>query len=300
MYPNLKKLLVMMTACLTGLACSAQSPKGALTYCSYSDTGAAGLGKDYCELIADTDSIPKVVVARYLGNRFGTPEIHREYPVTQDVVDSLQALLAANKVYELDGYSVMEPMTGGHTYRIYMEYSSGQKVNAHWYGHDIKPEARAAYHLIRSFFNPWQQRASRSSILISQCMIVKQNMRNRAVDHCLLLCQEGFTPRAVIDLNVDKRDRNRPEIHEQFNLEDEDLEKVEKLQQTLLELNAIELGDFSQDDFIEGGYTYTAELEYRDGTKQKLTWHTNRAVEPAAQAIYDAIDAFFAPLRKRF
>ena len=79
-------------------ACGAQAPAGKLTYCSYSNAGAAGLGKDYCELIADIGQTPKVVVALNLDNRFGTPEIHAEYPVDQAVVDSLQAKLADRPV----------------------------------------------------------------------------------------------------------------------------------------------------------------------------------------------------------
>lgn len=301
MHSNLKKLFVMMAACLTGLGCGAQSPKGALTYCSYSATGAAGLGKEYCELIADQDSIPKVVVVMNEGNRFGTQVIHKEYPVTQEVVESLRSLLINNKVHKLDGYNVEERMSGGHTYRIYMEYSSGRKVNAHWYGHDIKPEALSAYGMIKSFFNPWRERAYRASEPISQCSIVVRNMNTRATDHYLLLCQQGFTPRVVFDLNVDGRDSSSPEIHEQFNLEDEaDIERVEQLKQALIDLNAIELGDFKQDDYIEGGNTYSVSLEYQNGRKQTLSWHTNRAVEPAAQAIYSTVMAFFSPLRKRF
>ena len=57
--------------------CSAlnPAPKGRLVYCSYSSTGMAGLGKDWCELIADVDSVPKVVVCLDYDNRFDMPEI---------------------------------------------------------------------------------------------------------------------------------------------------------------------------------------------------------------------------------
>ena len=79
-----------------------------------------------------------------------------------------------------------------------------------------------------------------------------------------------------------------------------DIERVEQLKQALIDMDAIELGDFKQDDYIEGGNTYSVSLEYRDGRKQTLSWHTNRAVEPAAQAIYSTVMAFFSPLRKRF
>ena len=153
------KLLFVMAIGLFGTACSAQAPKGKLTYCSYSSTGMAGLGKDYCELIADPGSAPKVVVALDLDNRFGDPEIRAEYPVGQEVVDSLQAMLAKAEVYKLDGYNVDEAMEGGHAYRIYQEYDSGDTVNARWYGHGIKSEALAAYSMIESFFEPWRAQA---------------------------------------------------------------------------------------------------------------------------------------------
>ena len=142
-----------------GTFCLAQTPKGELIYCSYSRSGAAGLGKDYCELIADPGQTPKVVVALDIGNRFGTPETHAEYPVGKEVVDSLSKMLADAKVYDLNGYSVDEHITGGYTYRIYQEYASGERINAHWYGHNIKPEALSAYQMIEAFFRPWRERA---------------------------------------------------------------------------------------------------------------------------------------------
>lgn len=156
-----KVLSAVMTLGLFTTACAAQAPQGQLIYCSYACAGAAGLGKDYCELIADPGSEPKVVVALNLGNRFEDPEIHAEYPVGQDVVDSLAAMLAEAKVYKLNGYQVEEPITGGHSYRIYQEYSSGEKINAAWYGNHIKDEALAAYHMIERFFRPWREKAER-------------------------------------------------------------------------------------------------------------------------------------------
>ena len=159
----LYKILIVMSLGIIGSTCFAQAPKGKLTYCSYSKSGAAGLGKDYCELIADPGQAPKVVVALNLGNRFGDPEIHAEYPVGEDVVAKLSEMLADAKVYTLNGYSVEEHMNGGTTYRIYQEYDSGEKINAHWYGHDIKPEARSAYHMIESFFQPWRSQALREN-----------------------------------------------------------------------------------------------------------------------------------------
>lgn len=135
-------------------------PKGDLTYCSYARRGAAGLGADYCELIADAGTAPKVVVVLNEDNRFGDPVIRQEYPVDKSVVDSLAQLLADHKVYFLNGYHVEEPMTGGHSYRIHMEYTSGDKVTAYWYGHNISDKAIAAYNLIERFFAPWRAQAA--------------------------------------------------------------------------------------------------------------------------------------------
>lgn len=135
-------------------------PQGDLTYCSYARRGAAGLGSEYCELIADTDSIPKVVVVLNEGNRFGDPVIKREYPVEKSVVDSLAQLLANHKVYTLNGYHVEEPITGGHSYRIHMEYTSGDHVTADWYGNHISDKAIAAFNLIERFFTPWYSLAA--------------------------------------------------------------------------------------------------------------------------------------------
>lgn len=155
----LKAVSAVMAFGLFTAACAAQAPQGQLVYCSYACTGAAGLGKDYCELIADPGTAPKVVVALNVGNRFGDPEVHAEYSVEQAVVDSLAAMLADAKVYELNGYNVDEAITGGHSYRIYQEYSSGEKINARWYGHGIKDEAWAAYYMIEAFFKPWREKA---------------------------------------------------------------------------------------------------------------------------------------------
>jgi hypothetical protein len=152
---TLSKIFLIMAIGSIGTACLAHVPRGRLIYCSYSCSGSAGLGKDYCELIADPGTTPRVVVALKIGNRFREPEIRAEYPVGQETVDSLQAMLAEAKVYKLDGYNLDEPISGGYAYRIYQEYDSGQKVNARWYGHNIQDKAWTAYHLIKAFFQPW-------------------------------------------------------------------------------------------------------------------------------------------------
>ena len=129
-----------------------KAPEGRLTYCSFSDTRTAGLGKDYCELIADEGTAAKV---RVCINVHTPDEKKQEFPVDQQTVDELQQLLASLKVWQLNGYSHDEMMTGGSTYRIYMEYGKGEKYNAFWYSHHVLPEAQTAYNTIVRFFGKW-------------------------------------------------------------------------------------------------------------------------------------------------
>ena len=283
-----------MTFCAIGTSCFAQAPKGRLTYCSYSRTGAAGLGKDYCELIADPGKTPKVVVALDLGNRFGKPETHAEYEVGEELVDSLSKMLADAKVYKLNGYNVDEHISGGHSYRIYQEYDSGEKINARWYGHKIKSEALSAYHMIEAFFRPWRTQAIRENDPAVIFELEAKRVGGRGTDHFLLLAQNGFHPRVIYDLNVDNR-LKKEEVHEQFNLEsEEDIQKVKQLQDDLIALGALALGDYNKDDALEGGTIYSINLTYASGAKQSLYWHSHE-VEPKAQAIYDRIREFFKP-----
>ena len=146
-----------MATAFCSCAAAQKAPGGKLIYCSYSETRVAGLGKSYCELIADPGSAPSVHVVldrdcSYASERTAT------YEVNADAVRRMQDALANAKVYELDGYYVDEAMTGGTIYRIYMEYDSGEKVNAQWYGHDIKEEALASYGMIYRFFEPWRSK----------------------------------------------------------------------------------------------------------------------------------------------
>ena len=159
---TVSKILLIMAIGLLGLtACQAKTPKGKLIYCSYAASGSAGLGKDYCELIADPGTEPVVRVVLREGNRFGDPEIHEEYPVTPEQIASLQEWLQSNKVYKLDGYRLDEAITGGYAHRIYMEYDSGDKVDARWYGSKVKDLAIKAYNYIEFFFRPWVERAEK-------------------------------------------------------------------------------------------------------------------------------------------
>ena len=158
------KILLIMAIGLFGLnACQAKTPKGKLIYCSYASSGSAGLGKDYCELIADPGAEPKVVVVLREGNRFGDPEIHEEYPVDPAQIEALQQWLQDNKIYKLDGYRLVEAISGGYAHRIYMEYDSGDKVDARWYGSKIKDLAIKSYNHIEFFFRPWVERAEKEN-----------------------------------------------------------------------------------------------------------------------------------------
>jgi len=156
---NYLKLLVFMTLGLFNWACSAQAPKGNLIYCSYSKSGSAGLGKEYCELIADKDSASKVVVAKNLHNRFGNPEIRCDYPVDAENVEELKKALQELGIYKYNGYNLEEPITGGYAYRLYMEYDSGEKINIRWYGHGVKDTIQSAYNYVYRFFAPWRSQA---------------------------------------------------------------------------------------------------------------------------------------------
>ena len=127
-----------MAICLLSCGLFSHKPKGELTYCSYRSNGAAGLGTDYCQLIAEADSLPRVVVVLNENNRFGDPVTRRSYSVDKSVVDSLAKILMDAKVYKLNGYN----------------------VNAFWYGNKIKKEAWSAYRMIENFFAPWRKMAA--------------------------------------------------------------------------------------------------------------------------------------------
>ena len=290
----ISKFLVIMAVGFISLACAAKAPKGKLIYCSYAKTGAAGLGKEYCELIADKDSIPKVVAALRVGNRFGDPEIHREYPVEAGTVEELQSMLAEMAVYKLNGYNLEEPITGGYSYRIYMEYDSGETVNIRWYGHGVKDKVQEAYNRIHAFFQPWRSRAAKAEDTISGCEYVAEKVARGGTDACRLFCEMGYMPTVSINLNVNNRFR-KPEIHRQ---EDITPEQVAQLQKALTDLGVQEMDDYEKDDCLEGGTIYSVTINYQSGRIQKFRWHSHD-VDPAAQAVYDCVESFFAPWRKR-
>lgn len=158
-------ILLLMAFCLFSCGSRAQKPQGELTFCRYVCSGAAGLGTDYCTLVAEPDSVPKVVVVLNDDNRFDDPVIQRSYPVEKSVVDSLQQLLESAEIYKLDGYYLEEAITGGHSYSFRFKYSSGDEVSASWYGHGVKEEVLVAYNSIEKFFSPWCEQTAKDAAL---------------------------------------------------------------------------------------------------------------------------------------
>ncbi len=116
-------------------------PEGKMTYCScaYTNYGlpVGEIRHSYYELIADEGTEPKVV---FCEDR-GVDVKKTEYHATEQDVSELNRILREKDVFVLNGYNVDEQMTGGTSYRVYMEFSSGEKLNATWYAE--KPLALA-------------------------------------------------------------------------------------------------------------------------------------------------------------
>lgn len=144
---------------------SQEAPKGKLIYCSYSCNRHAGLGKSYCELVADEGKEPKIIVSLYNDCHY-RDAVKKTFPVTAAEVEKMQQILEKEKVYLVNGYSHDEMLEGGATYRIYQEYLFEGKVrsiNATWSGHNIKPKAAAAYAVIERFFAPWREQVDKEN-----------------------------------------------------------------------------------------------------------------------------------------
>ncbi|MBQ9187033.1 MAG: hypothetical protein IJ144_04305 [Prevotella sp.] len=153
---------LLLTTCLScGMTAVAQeAPKGKLIYCSYSVSRPAGQGKSFCELVADEGIQPKVVVYLNRDSHF-EEEKHQEFPVNEETVAEMQELLVQLKAYEQNGYKVDESIPGAATYRFYMEYSGGDKVNATWSAERPKPEAVSIYNAIERFFSKWRSQVEK-------------------------------------------------------------------------------------------------------------------------------------------
>ena len=86
---------------------------------------------------------PKVVFCEDRGDSEKT-----EYEATEQDAETLSQLLRDMNVFRLNGYHADERMTGGTSYRIHMEFASGEKLNADWFTHNPLPLAAKAYSTI--------------------------------------------------------------------------------------------------------------------------------------------------------
>lgn len=134
-----------------------QTPKEKLIYCSYADEGVAQLGTNYCELVADIGTTPKVVVVKDKDCHFAE-EKRGTYEINAATVAQLQEILERHDLDTINGYRAESYIEGGHEYRIHMEYDSGKKIHASWHTHEPMGSAVAAYDDIKHFFAPWVEK----------------------------------------------------------------------------------------------------------------------------------------------
>lgn len=137
------------------------TPKAQLIYCSCAETpyGVPDKGKDYYELIADEGKTPKVVRCTDAGTEFETKQ---SYNVNAEDVKQMQQILQDLDVGKLNGYNQNEDMMGGSSFRVYMEYADGSKINATWYTHEPKELAMTTYHTIQSQLSDYFKKGSES------------------------------------------------------------------------------------------------------------------------------------------
>ena len=120
-------------------------PEGKMIYCScaYTNYGlpVGEIRHSYYELIADEGTDPKVI---FYEDR-GVDVKKTEYRATEQDVSGLSRILREKDAFVLNGYNVDEQMTGGTSYRVYMEFSSGEKLNAIWFTEKPLPLAMEVY-----------------------------------------------------------------------------------------------------------------------------------------------------------
>lgn len=123
-------------------------PDGDMVYCSCSvrhhGLPVGEIQREFYELIADKDKAPKVV---HGVERDGKVE-KTEHAATAENVAQLYATLSDLNVIQIKNYHAEEPMSGGTTYRVYMEFSSGEKLNANWLTKDPNPLAARVFRTI--------------------------------------------------------------------------------------------------------------------------------------------------------
>lgn len=132
------------------------APEGNIIYCSYANTRNDGWSRHFCELVNENG---KTTVVVYDYNHGMEQPDERHYEVTADVAEQMEAMIRENKYYEIDGYKVFDSMMGGSTKRVYMEFSTGEHINAEWFAEKPNPLAVSAYADIAKFFQPWVEKA---------------------------------------------------------------------------------------------------------------------------------------------
>ena len=137
------------------------TPKSQLIYCSCAETphGIPDDGKDYYELIADVGKTPKVVRCVDAGTDH---EQKSEYDVTAEDVKRMQEVLYDLNVGKLKDYNKDDVIEGGHSYRVYMEYADGTKINATWHSHQPSELAEQTYHVILTRLSSYFKKGSES------------------------------------------------------------------------------------------------------------------------------------------
>lgn len=132
-------------------------PEGKMIYCScaYTNNGlpVGQIQHSYYELIADEGMTPKVVFCEDRGDAEKT-----EYPATEQDVIELSNILRDKNVFLINGYHVDEQMTGGTSYRVHMEFSSGEKLNAAWFAEHPMPLAVETYAIILRYLKSITER----------------------------------------------------------------------------------------------------------------------------------------------
>ena len=133
-------------------------PKGKMTYCSceYTNSGlpVGHIHDSYYELIAEEGKAPKVI---YYEDR-GNAEKRTEYRATQKDVTELSKILRDLKIFRINGYHVDEKMMGGTSYRVHMEFASGEKLHASWFTSHPDALALKAYDTILQYLQKITER----------------------------------------------------------------------------------------------------------------------------------------------
>ena len=157
-----QRLILLIPLMFIMMTCWAQTtPKAKLIYCSCAETpyGVPDKGKDYYELIADEGKTPRVVKCTDAGTNFA---VKKDYNVTEDDVKRMQQILQDLDVGKLNGYNKNEDMTGGSSFRVYMEYADGSNINATWYTHQPTDLAVKTYNTILNTLSALFEQASQS------------------------------------------------------------------------------------------------------------------------------------------